>query len=181
MLITLLIYTIACSGMYVHPPMSDDNEIRWSDSTALNFGDFMGAPPANSPWAALTASYIYFTYSTSNGRLSSMLVYASFKKDESWMKTERYDVLTHEQLHFAITEYFARKLYAEAQTLKQGTKDVSAAANTLFNSLNEACDRMQDRYDRETNHGVNAEAQAAWKITVAAMLKEYDHYPTAEQ
>lgn len=159
------------------PDTSDDDEIRWTDRSEITFDDFKGSVPESSPWAALTASYIYFNYSTTNGRISMIKVYASFKKNESWMKTNRDDVLGHEQLHFAITEYFARKLYAESQALKEKAGDPSAAANSLFKKINESCDRLQATYDSETEHGIKTEAQAQWKAKLESMLKEYDAYP----
>lgn len=154
-----------------------DDEIRWSQRSELGFSDFKGEVPSNTPWAALTSSFIYFTYSTTNGKISTIKVYASFKKKESWMKTNRDDVLAHEQLHFAITEYFARKLYSDAQQLKQRSGNISPAANALFQSINSDCDKVQQDYDDETDHGVNAEAQEKWKKKVALMLKDFEAYP----
>lgn len=174
--IFLLLATLYMSSFSLQVTDNND-EIRWADRNVITFEDFKGGAPEESPWAALTASYIYFNYSTSNGRISTIKVYASFKKNESWMKTKRDDVLGHEQLHFAITEYFARKLYADAQALKEKTGDLSTAANSLFRKINESCDRMQATYDSETEHGIKTEEQASWKTKVEAMLKEYDAYP----
>ena len=172
----LLLVSLYISSVSLQVTDGDD-EIRWADRSEITFEDFKGDVPGDSPWAALTASYIYFNYSTSNGRISTIRVYASFKKNESWMKTNRDDVLGHEQLHFAITEYFARKLYADSQALKEKTGDLSAAANSLFRKINESCDRLQATYDSETEHGIKTEEQARWKAKVEAMLKEYDAYP----
>jgi hypothetical protein len=153
------------------------DEIRWSQKSELDYSDFKGAVPGNTPWAALTTSYIYFTYSTSNGKISTFKVYASFKKNESWMKTARADVLAHEQLHFAITEYFARKLYSDAQQLKSQSGNVAASANALFNAVNKECDQMQETYDDETEHGVDIAKQEKWRMRVAGLMKQYDPYP----
>ncbi len=157
-------------------PGQDTDEIRWSQKSELEYSDFKGNVPGNSPWAALTASYIYFTYSTTNGKISTLKVYASFKKNESWIKNARADVLAHEQLHFAITEYYARKLYNEAQQLKTQSGN-AAAANALFNAVNKECDQMQESYDSDTNHGVNTVTQEKWRVRVATLMKQYEPYP----
>ncbi|MEP7127288.1 MAG: DUF922 domain-containing protein [Chitinophagales bacterium] len=162
---------------FVAIPSDVENEIRWNDRSKIAYDDFKGVVPENSPWAALTASYIYFTYSTTNGKISTVKVYSAFKKNESWMKTNREDVLGHEQLHFAIAEYYTRKLYADAQLLKEKPGDISVAANKLFKSINEACDQLQQTYDSETEHGVKTEEQARWKKKVESMLDEYEAYP----
>src|SRR4030095_9396044 len=92
-------------------PAAGADEIRWIQRQTLAYNDFKGSVPENTPWAALTSTYIYFTYGTTNGKLTSYHVYAAFRKNESWIKTKNENVLSHEQLHFDIAEAFSRKLY----------------------------------------------------------------------
>ncbi|MEO6169069.1 MAG: DUF922 domain-containing protein [Chitinophagales bacterium] len=172
----LLLTSISWFSSTIPSPGNKD-EIRWSQRSDLTFSDFKGEVPPNTPWAALTSSIIYFTYNTYNGKISTIKVYASFKKNESWIKNNLNDVLAHEQLHFAITEYFARKLYDDAQELKEHTGDISIAANALFKSINKDCDRMQEQYDEATEHGMKLPVQEKWKTTVDKLLSEYDSYP----
>ena len=172
----LLIVATLCLHVSAIRPANEE-EIRWSQKSVLSYSDFKDKVPENTPWAALTASYIYFTYSTSNGSISKIHVYASFKKNESWMKTAREDVLAHEQLHFAITEYFARKLYHDSQQLRTERGNVSAAANNLFKAINRECDEMQEAYDEETEHGVRPESQEKWEKRIEGLMKAYPPYP----
>lgn len=158
------------------PPVNSE-EIRWMDRHELTYSDFKGKVPGNTPWAALTSSYIYFTYGTTNGRLTSYKVYASFRKSESWMKIKNEEVLAHEQLHFDISEAFTRKLYAQVQELKNKSGDIPKQASDLFNRMNSECDQTQQLYDEETDHGVNEEEQLKWKKKVEELLSSYDPYP----
>lgn len=175
----LIITTLSLYSSAIRP--SQEEEIRWSQKSVLSFSDFKGKVPENTPWAALTASYIYFTYSTSNGSISNIHVYASFKKHESWMKTAREDVLAHEQLHFAITEYFARKLYHDSQQLRTERGNVAAAASSLFKAINQECDDMQETYDEETDHGIKPESQEKWKKRIEGLMKAYPPYPETSE
>jgi hypothetical protein len=98
---------------------ANTEEIKWTERRQLAFSDFNGQMPASTPWAALTSSYVYFTYAPRMVNYQRFSVYASFRKKESWMKVKNEEVLNHEQLHFDITEVFARKLYGEAALLKR--------------------------------------------------------------
>ncbi len=156
------------------------NEIKWSEGRILTYGDFQGKVPEVSPWAALTSSNIYFTYSTSNGKLSDFSVYASFIEESSWMKIENEDVLSHEQLHFNITEIFARKLHERAELLRSKTGNVPKLASDLFKQINKECDILQQQYDDETSHGTNEDKQSEWTKKIAAMLSKQAPYPASE-
>jgi hypothetical protein len=170
-IISLLLYSS------IEGALPDDDEIHWTKRQTLTFDDFQSMVPDNTSWAALTSSYIYFTYGTSNGNLTSMRVYASFRKKESWMKIKNENVLAHEQLHFDITEVFTRKLYSEAQELKGKKGNIPQQVKDLFNTINDQCDLVQRQYDNETVHGTRNEEQEVWKKKVAQMLIQYPEYP----
>jgi hypothetical protein len=154
-----------------------EGEIKWPEGKKLTYSDFEGRVPPNTPWAALTSSNIYFTYQTSNGKLSSFLVYASFRKKNSWIKIKNEAVLNHEQLHFDITETFTRKLYKEISLLKDSHGDIPKQVTELFKRINNECDQMQQQYDAETQHGTLPEEQESWKKKVEKMLSDYPPYP----
>lgn len=158
-----------------------DGEIKWVEGRMLTYNDFQGKVPTASPWAALTSSNIYFTYSTANGRLSDFRVYASFIAENSWMKIENEDVLAHEQLHFDITEIFARKLYLEADLLKTKSGSVPKLASDLFKNINKDCDAMQQQYDDETSHGTKSDKQIEWAKKIALILSNHPSYPASGQ
>jgi len=93
------------------------------------------------------------------------------------MKVKNEEVLNHEQLHFDITEVFARKLYGEAALLKDEPGDIPAKAKELFNRINSECEKMQEQYDDETQHGTVIDRQTAWNKKVNELLKQYEPYP----
>ena len=95
-------------------------------------------------------------------------VQATFDPNTSWFrdpKNASAALLHHEQLHFDITEVYAR-------IMRQKLAAFSAKANCLelqpvFNNLTKGVyaewDREENRYDQESNHGLNAPRQAFWE------------------
>ena len=170
-LIFLLSY---CSTEKTFFPAED---IRWQETRKLTFADFKGAVPDYSSWAATTQSNINFSYAEVNGKLSNVVVYASFTPEKSWMRKRLPEVLSHEQVHFDITELFARKFYHEVMS---GVSFSKEKLRDLFKSENSACDKFQQQYDDETEHGTKEEMQAKWKEKVSTMLQSSEPYPTQE-
>jgi hypothetical protein len=163
------------STAFFHP--ADIEEIPWSEARVLAYGDFKGAIPEETSWAALTSSYVYFTYGTTNGKLSSYKVYAAFRKNESWMKVKNAAVLSHEQLHFNLTEIYTRKLYQQLGDLQKESVNVPEKAKSLFQRINATCDSVQKQYDSQTAHGTLEDEQAEWKKKTDSLLKLYPPYP----
>ena len=153
-----------------------NDEIRWNSNRKLAYADFKGAIPAVTPWAATTNSKIFFSYETINGKISKLNVYASFDTNRSWMKKKLPEVLSHEQLHFDITEYYARRFYEEVMKM-QDEKDPKEKLNALFQKINFECDQMQQKYDDETQHGTVADAQTNWKKKVNDLIESTQTYP----
>jgi len=169
---TLLLVLLSIFSVETSLSVTDD--IRWEESRKLSFMDFKGDVPAITPWAATTSSQISFYYESVNGKLTKVTVYASFNKEKSWMKKKIPEVLTHEQVHFDITEVFARKFYHDV--MKKNSAD-KKELNTLFQQANKECGEMQEKYDDETDHGTIEDAQAKWIEKVTAMLRDEEPYP----
>lgn len=77
--------------------------------------------------------------------------------------------LRHEQLHFDLTEAFARELrerltsaLAEGSDADEAERALRAEVGRLYREVARAHEREQQRYDRETSHGQRAGAQARW-------------------
>ena len=151
-----------------------DTEVRWQQERKLTFGDFKGTAPPATPWAATTNSMIHFSYESDGSRITRVNVSASFIPEKSWIKKRLPEVLSHEQLHFDITEIFARKFYQEVIQVKSATRN---ELSSLFKKANSDCDRFQQQYDDETDHGTNEVMQAKWKEKVTALLQSSQPYP----
>ena len=156
--------------------LSSSDDIRWSAERKLDYSDFSGSIPSSSPWVANTNSNIYFAYGFNNDELREITVYSSFTPSKSWMKKKLPEVLHHEQLHFDITELYARTLYLKASKLIGNRGDINQLKQ-LFKDANTDCNEMQNQYDEESEHGVNEEKQVDWEKRIKQLLENTPTYP----
>ncbi|SDI03423.1 DUF922 domain-containing protein [Winogradskyella thalassocola] len=160
---------------------SNEESMTWNESAKLTWADFKATPNLESDAVALTASGITFGYSvnTSGERIVdfSTSVEAHFYPSKSWYIQDKGNayILAHEQLHFDITELYARKFRAQIKKLvvNQNVKD---QMNRLHAKINEAVNETQKRYDAQTNHSMNREMQKEWEITIQKELREFEDY-----
>ncbi|PIQ34151.1 MAG: hypothetical protein COW63_04235 [Bacteroidetes bacterium CG18_big_fil_WC_8_21_14_2_50_41_14] len=151
--------------------------IIWRESEKLTYDDFQGQLPAliyHNEGAVATTSVIMkdiADYTDSNVVIN---IYAVFDCEKSWIfdniKNEK--VLNHEQRHFDITEYYARKLRSEIKDLPR--------INLLMQININECDIMQDLYDRDTNHGNDSISQQYWNQKVDSLLTSMKEFRNTE-
>lgn len=150
--------------------------IAWSEKK-LTWKDFKGEPPLSDRVAATTASGISYQFSTSGTRDSYKIdfeISTHFYPNKSWYKPELCDavILSHEQLHFDISELFARKLRKEFSEATFTPENVKRKIRALYRKNNEELSDFQNRYDAETNFSRNREKQLIWNKKIAKELRE---------
>ena len=151
--------------------------IPWSAERPLQWSDFKGKPDNNTAEAALTASSIEFNYETNGTNLLRWTVNCKFFPDLSWSKKDNQSVsiLKHEQLHFDITELYARlmrkRLMSEIKSIKDIPKFKSITSGVMF-EWNE----QENSYDTETQHSMNTARQQEWNQSVAEGLESLKDY-----
>ncbi|GGW73987.1 hypothetical protein GCM10008085_27710 [Winogradskyella epiphytica] len=161
--------------------MSNEDAKSWSEGQKLSWSDFKGNPDPTSDAVALTASGITFGYSlkTSGKRIVDYrtTVEAHFYPNKSWYVKSRgnHHVLRHEQLHFDITELYARQ-FRQQLTKLVVNQNLKEQMRSLHDSVNKALNETQIRYDKQTNHSMNIEKQKAWELFVAKELKALDQF-----
>jgi hypothetical protein len=154
----------------------EEEAIRWEAGLRLAWSDFQGQPPASKRIAATTASGLSYSYTARGGPESYELdftVDTFFYPEKSWYHPELCDarVLSHEQLHFDISELFARRLRTRLRETPFSDR-VKAEVRKIFEEVNRELSDFQDRYDRETDFSRNAEAQQAWNQAISKLLSE---------
>lgn len=150
--------------------------LAWQSGSQLRWEDFRGVPPEDKTVAATTASGISYTFKTKGMPGEYTLDYeviAFFYPEKSWYHAELSNpvVLMHEQLHFDITELYARRM---RKMLSESTfsKNVRSDVRQIFSKINRELKAFQDRYDLETDFSRNPTAQQRWNEKIAAKLKE---------
>lgn len=160
---------------------ANNETMAWNESRKLTWEDFKASPDQTSDGVALTASGITFGYSvkTSGSKIIdfSTSVEAHFYPNQSWYIKDKENayVLAHEQLHFDITELYARKFRQQLSRLKVNRK-IKEQMNRMHVEINEALNETQRRYDAESNHSINIEKQKYWENFIVAELKALEKY-----
>lgn len=151
----------------------DYEVIVWSPDLNLTWSDFK-AQPSNNRAAATTASGITYRYTTDvigDVMKVDFTITAHFYPNKSWYRPELVDthILEHEQLHFDISEIFARKMHERMATTKF-TRNVRKEVRKIYNQINKEMNDFQDTYDTETNFSRNREQQEFWKQKIDELL-----------
>lgn len=151
--------------------------IPWGERK-LTWEDFRGMPPESDRVAATTASGISYRFTTLSNVSKQLKVNFEISTDfypsESWYKPHLCNdlILSHEQLHFDITELFARKLKKELLSETYTREDVKAKVKSIYNRNNRELNAFQNRYDTETNFSRNRKSQRIWNLKIKEALAE---------
>lgn len=153
---------------------AQEEEVLWRPELHLEWSDFKGEPRSSSRIAAVTASGISYTFNAleKDGYYEvDYTVNAYFYPNQSWYRPEMCDevILSHENLHFDITELFARKM-RRIMADTQFTDNVRAEIKTIYQQIIKELSAFQDRYDKETNFSRDRAAQMVWNKEIAAAL-----------
>ncbi|MEH6514326.1 DUF922 domain-containing protein [Maribacter arcticus] len=156
--------------------VQSQEEVEWSPNFRFTWADFKGLAPITSSAAATTASGISYNFSTSyeNNELKvEYTVGAYFYPTRSWYKPGVCNdvTLSHEQLHFDITELYTRKMrkkLAETKFTENVKEEVRKIYKTTLRQLND----FQNKYDSETNYSRNLIVQERWANEIETVLKD---------
>ncbi|MDF4204814.1 DUF922 domain-containing protein [Maribacter sp. SA7] len=151
--------------------------MSWKPDFRFTWNDFKGDAPITSRAAATTASGITYRFSTfyENNELQvDYKVFAYFYPTKSWYKPKLCNDVTllHEQLHFDITELYARKLRKQLSETKF-TKNVKEEIRKIYKATIRQLNDFQNKYDSETNYSRNLVVQKRWVEEIAEALKEH--------
>lgn len=152
-------------------------ELNWCENRKLLWTDFKADPDARSNYSAVSATYIEEKHGCSEAGIFSYDVKAVFVKNESWtVDMDSEALLKHEQTHFDLTEYFARKMRQKFNDLRNpcaiSEDKILAMVDSVYTEL-EITHRLYDQY---TVHGLNKENQILWNDIVMKSLLELNDY-----
>ncbi|RAK68177.1 DUF922 domain-containing protein [Hymenobacter edaphi] len=153
-----------------------EKELLWHPLRPLRRADFKGSP-ANRPFEAATNSGIRYHYA---GRLYTGAVQLSietyFDCQNSYFKGTRdaEQTLAHEQLHFDISEVYARQLTRRFQEQTPDTRELTRRQDALYQQVMTECQTLQDQYDSEVY--ADRSRQAAWRARIDQELRALQAY-----
>jgi hypothetical protein len=166
--------------------------IEWSADRKLDIRDFKARVPALSGDASRSWVAIETDWGCREGQAFSE-ARAVFDPSRSWWRnvdgnlwqgsddslllSPRDDhgraLLVHEQVHFDLTEVWARKIRAQFKALPEACK-VPGGTRGIENAIADferGWEREQKTYDDDTDHGANAVRQKAWTLKTEKALQ----------
>jgi hypothetical protein len=167
--------------------------IEWSANRSLTIKDFKGKIPARAAEASRSLVAIEASWECEGGK-GSWRARAVFDSGRSWWREPVQNIwqgtdtpsllapkddggrslLAHEQLHFDLTEIWARKIRERFTTLPAACKTPggSHAFDHAIAEMERDWQDEQARYDKETGNGMDAGRQKAWAARAAKALNE---------
>ncbi len=170
----MVIFMLVLLGL---PSIQDNETISWHSDKRLSWDDFKGNVPSKANAAAITTSGITYNFSTSGTKDNLQVdfkVDTFFYPTKSWYQPELCDegILSHEQLHFDISELYARKMKRRLADEMFNYETVKAKVKSIYREINEELDSFQKLYDQETNFSRDIAKQEEWIVKIAKALDE---------
>tara|TARA_R110001592_G_scaffold362545_1_gene676773 strand:- start:40530 stop:41906 length:1377 start_codon:yes stop_codon:yes gene_type:complete len=146
------------------------NFLEWRQ---LTWDDFQGPAKLFTKWDAGINSNVYVKFDSTTLKFQA---YAAMNNRLSWRKYWSQNgaadyLLKHEQYHFNITEYFARKLNKTIEKDILNTKEEVLYELSLTRIQ---LSKMQQVYDTESNHSLSRNLQLKWEFQIDSMLNFFD-------
>jgi hypothetical protein len=157
--------------------MSFSSDMEWAAARRLSWNDYTGAVNSKSKFSAMSTCAIAFQIN-GKGDTVHVMVKSLFYPGKSWVKTKDKSeaLLAHEQLHFDITELYARKLRKEVLGMKLDAKHAQKQLMNAYQKNFKALTKEQTRYDAQSKHSINKEKQQAWSIRIHKELEQLSGY-----
>ena len=157
-------------------PEAFEKEILWNTNRKLKVTDFKGSSKGK-PFVAATNTY--FGYTTSVKSEKNMVIVevdTYFDCELSYFKDNKNQalVLNHEQLHFDITELYARKFIQRLHHEVKNFKDLVKKVELIGNEVNKELQLKQDTYDTAVYSDLSK--QSYWDEWTETGLRELDMY-----
>jgi len=170
----------------VHPTYRNDQRLTEPDTLfyaparPLRWSDFTGQPRAGIYAAAVFPSFSYQGQPrVHNGVVELDITLQVFVvRSSSWVGPTQQNPysLNHEQRHFDLVKLVAerfRRTTMDSLTVADYNSILQIAYLKSFTEMN----RLQDRYDAETHHGLDTAAQQRWNRQIDAELRSFGVRP----
>ena len=161
-------------------PLSDT--VFYAPNRKLQWADFQAKPSPAGPSAAVT--YTSFAYDGNSRLVNDTLqitlrLQVFFIKSASWVRPNARNnyALAHEQLHFDITRLVVERFKQKLRQTALNRDDYDSIIQYQYLQSFREMNRLQYRFDQETDHGLNAAAQVRWRDKINVGLKNNGALP----
>jgi len=151
---------------------SNDKKLKWSD-----FRFILDSLWTSGKTKAACASRIEHFLSREKNGPPNFQISNIFDKSQSWTSdTTKTLLLSHEQLHFDVSELFARKMRKGIQELRTKKITDRNQYEALISQTLRELNNYQDEYDKGTFHGAIDIIQYEWEKKVKIELDRLNDY-----
>lgn len=177
-----ILYVFLLANVLSAFAQKEADKIFWQENI-LSWDDFKAPPSSDSPYHANTNAGMSYGWNIrqENGDIELQYeVLCFFNPNSSWVRPESKTeyLLQHEQLHFDITELYARKLRKKLAEVKPQhlKRDPRQHLNQLYEAIMKEKTLTQAKFDRETKHSINREAEVRWRGYVKREMNKYKKF-----
>jgi hypothetical protein len=152
--------------------------VFYNPTRPLTWADFQAnsANRSNRYAAGVFTSMSYEGNSKTSGKFLDVVltVKTYMVKEMSWVKPNANTDygLRHEQIHFDITRIMVEKFKERVRNIDLTVDDYDSLIQYQFLEAYRDMHREQEKYDKETNHGIDVGLQAKWDRETAKKIKE---------
>jgi hypothetical protein len=153
----------------------DADTVYYQKSRSLSFDDFKAKPPQNTRFqAAIFPSFGYDMQREFKGGIIQVQIILKVYmiRSASWafpMIKSTYS-LNHEQRHFDLVKLISERFKAKLLSEKLNPDNYEGIINFEYLEFYREMNHLQQRYDQETNHGINKAKQDEWNRWIDAQL-----------
>ncbi|NLR59862.1 hypothetical protein HGH93_17265 [Chitinophaga polysaccharea] len=158
------------------PPSCGSDTLFYDPERRLQWDDFLAQPSPAGPSAAV--AYTSFAYDGSSNLVHDTLrivlrLQVFFIKSASWVRPDAKNsyTLAHEQLHFDITRLVVERFKQKLRQTALNRDDYDSIIQYQYLQSFREMNRLQYKFDEETDHGLNPAAQIRWRDKVNIGLK----------
>jgi hypothetical protein len=179
--LSILLFVLVQSGYAQLSKKMAKDTLIWRQDSSLSKESFKAKHQSGYPFAAYTCATLFFYAKDRDGELKFCIEAIFLKSKSFFMKEVSPYLLNHEQIHFDIVELYARKM--RQRLAEKDFKKINNIRGEIQKQYDKAISELnkeQDKYDKDTEHGMNSAKQQVWNESIAAQLKELDKYASTE-
>jgi len=173
----IILFWLLSNFVFSQSQFENDSILVWNKNRKICWEDFMVDNELdfeNNFHAAVSTNIIIFPKAVR--KFGDFKFIAVLYKKKSWAAFKSDILLEHEQLHFNITELFARKLRKFFSDEKNYFLTNPIECQAVYNSIMNELILFQNLYDEETKFGTFESKQKEWNLKVYDLLEMYKEY-----
>lgn len=137
----------------------------------LTWANFKEKAP-NDELTVAARSYTALGYASEDSEgMHKSRVSAQFLSNLSWARVKSSEVLAHENCHWQICLLQAALCNQDLKCFQGRQCESSRPEFDIYQFYQHEVDRLNEAFDKETNHGLNKEAEKEWEKRIEARLK----------